>query len=565
MIDIINKITTGLGVMLLGMAVYYWQHRDKTVTAGSASGDARGNDTKSRVDWIVFAVLMLLAFAVRVWQFGSVPGGMNQDGAMAAVDAKALAEYGTDRYGMWMPVHFTAWGYGQMSVLLSYLMVPFIKLFGLSAVTARLPMLIVSMCGIAALYFVFKRLFGVRAAQIVLIFAVLNPWHYMQSRWALDCNMFPHMFLFGILFMMKGVAEKKRWLYISMIFYALCMYSYGISFYTVPVFLLAICIYMLVKKVIGWKEALISAGVYILVSWPIYLTMAINTLGMETIETPLFTIPYFPDSVRSQDILFFADDKLGQLGQNIKSMVSVFLEGDSLPWNTIVGFGTIFMCFLPFVFAGIYYAVHCIRETKDNVKKTGYISLLFFFGTGIVAGLITANVNVNRINIIVYPMILFASLGIYFVYVSRRKLAYIIAPVYLLLGCLFLHSYFTDFKENIRYYFMDGFIQSVQDLEDSGCQIYCITPDSQYQGSRNVSEILTLFALQLDAEYYQGEEKAGVVPYKEKFYYYNASQIERNPEQSIAYVISNNELGLFSETDYQITTHDNFSSVIPKK
>lgn len=565
MIDIINKITTGLGVVLLGAAVYFWLHRDKTVTAGSASGDARGNDTKSRVDWIVFAVLMLLAFAVRVWQFGSVPGGMNQDGAMAAVDAKALAEYGTDRYGMWMPVHFTAWGYGQMSVLLSYLMVPFIKLFGLTAVTARLPMLIVSMCGIAALYFLFKRLFGVRAAQIVLVFAVLNPWHYMQSRWALDCNMFPHMFLFGILFMVKGVAEKKRWLYISMIFYALCMYSYGISFYTVPVFLLAICIYMLVKKVIHWKEALISAGVYILVSWPIYLTMAINTLGMETIETPLFTIPYFPDSVRSQDILFFADDKLGQLGQNIKSMVSVFFEGDSLPWNTIVGFGTIFMCFLPFVFAGIYYAVHGIRETKDNVKKTGYISLLFFFGTGIVAGLITANVNVNRINIIVYPMILFASLGIYFVYVSRRKLAYIIAPVYLLLGCMFLHSYFTDFKEDIRYYFMDGFIQSVQDLEDSGCQVYCITPDSQYQGSQNVSEILTLFALQLDAEYYQGEEKAGVVPYKEKFYYYNASQIERNPEQSIAYVISNNELGLFSEADYQITTHDNFSSVIPKK
>lgn len=564
MIDIINKITTGLGVFLLGAAVYYWHHRDKTDSVKSASTDSCGNGRENKMDWIIFAVLMVLAFVVRVWQFGSVPGGMNQDGAMAAVDAKALAEYGTDRYGMWMPVHFTAWGYGQMSVLLSYLMVPFIKLFGLSAMTARLPMLIVSICGAAALYFLIKRLCGIRAAQIVLAFAVLNPWHYMQSRWALDCNMFPHMFLFGILFMVKGVAEKKRWLYISMIFYALCMYSYGISFYTVPVFLLAACIYMLVKKVIRWKEALISAGVYILVSWPIYLTMVINTFGMQTIETPLFTIPYFPDSVRSRDILFFADDKLGQLGQNIKSMVSVFLEGDSLLWNTIEGFGTIFICFVPFVFAGIYYMIHSIRNTEDNIKKTGYMSLLFFFGTGIIAGLITANVNVNRINIIVYPMILFASLGIYFVYVSRKRLAYIIAPMYLLLGCMFLHSYFTDFKENIRYQFMDGFIQSVQDLEDSSCQVYCITPDSQYQGSGNVSEILTLFALQLDAEYYQGEEKNGIVPYKEKFYYYNASQIQRDPEQSIAYVISNNELGLFSEADYHITTHDNFSCVIPK-
>lgn len=28
-----------------------------------------------------------------------IPDGMNQDGAMAAVDAKALADHGTDRYG----------------------------------------------------------------------------------------------------------------------------------------------------------------------------------------------------------------------------------------------------------------------------------------------------------------------------------------------------------------------------------------------------------------------------------------------------------------------------------
>ena len=50
--------------------------------------------------------------------------GLEIDGAMAAVDAKALAYYGTDRFGMKYPVHLTAWGFGQMSALLSYLMVP---------------------------------------------------------------------------------------------------------------------------------------------------------------------------------------------------------------------------------------------------------------------------------------------------------------------------------------------------------------------------------------------------------------------------------------------------------
>ena len=68
---------------------------------------------------ILLALAVLTAVAVRIYRFGLVPGGFNQDGAMAAVDGKALAEYGTDRFGMRLHVHLTAWGYGQMSALLS--------------------------------------------------------------------------------------------------------------------------------------------------------------------------------------------------------------------------------------------------------------------------------------------------------------------------------------------------------------------------------------------------------------------------------------------------------------
>lgn len=573
-IETINRITLLVCAAVIGAAVYFQvvnhkkqsvrgkkQKQKKNQKTVAAEPDAK---RQKQLEWGIFAALMLLALGFRAWQFGSIPGGMNQDGAQAAIDAKALADYATDRYGMYMPVHFTGLGYGQMSVLLSYLMVPLFKLFGVSVVTARLPMLIVSLCGIAAAYFMFRRLFGVRAGQIVLAFLVFNPWHFMQSRWALDCNVFPHMFLLGMFFMLKGIADKKRYLYISMVFYALCMYSYGIAFYTVPVFLLAACIYMLVKKVIGWKEAGISAGVYALVSWPIYTTMAINALRLETIETPFFTMAFFPDSVRSKDILFFAEDKWEQLGINIKAMISVLLEGDTLPWNTIQGFGTIYTCFLLFVPVGIYYAVHVYRKEADIIKKTSCMSLLFFFATGILAGILTSSVNVNRINIIMYPLVLFAAMGIYFVYESRKKLALVLVPVYLLMSVMFVNQYFTDYAESIRYSFYEGFIDAVQDLEESSdCQVYCITPDSQYQGSYHVSEILTLFALQIDAKYYQGETKGDEIPYENKYYYCNASQTQPDASSGIGYVVSIAELGLFSENEYHIEIHDNFATVIP--
>ena len=87
---------------------------------------------KKKIYYLLLLFACVIAVFIRVYQFGSVPAGMNQDGAMAAVDAKALADYGTDRLGMRFPVHLTAWGFGQMSALLSYLMIPCIKLFGLS-------------------------------------------------------------------------------------------------------------------------------------------------------------------------------------------------------------------------------------------------------------------------------------------------------------------------------------------------------------------------------------------------------------------------------------------------
>ncbi len=564
-INILNNCFLIIGMLIIAVSLYIWIKNYKKNPPLNNSSVLTAKITRN--EWIVFSVILLAALIIRLWQYGSVPGGMNQDGAMAAVDAKALAEYGTDRYGMHMPVHFTAWGYGQMSTFLSYCMVPFIKIFGLSAITARLPILIASMFALAALYFIIRKLFGIRGAQIVLILASCNPWHFMQSRWALDCNMFPHMFVIGLMFLLMGIEKKRRYVYISMVFFAFCMYSYGIAFYTVPLFLLIVCIYILVKKTLKLSEVIISAGVYFLISWPIYLTMMINTFKWNTIETPFFTMPFFPDSVRSQDILFFSDDKLDQLQKNIRALVRIFTEGDHLLWNNIDGFGVINICFVPFIFLGIYFVIHMLRKEKNLLKKTGLLSILCFFGIGIFAGIITSEVNVNRINIIIYPFIILAGLGIYFVYVNHKKLSYVFAPVYLILSVMFIGKYFTSYADEIKSQFFKGFIEAVQYIEDeSECAFYVITPDSQFEGAYNVSEILTLFAQDIDSEYYQNKYKdENGLLYKEKYYYVNASRTEINPQLPVAYVVTEAEVGLFSEEDYIIVSFDNFYAVIPNE
>lgn len=49
-----------------------------------------------KIELLLVALLLLAAIVIRAYHFGAPPIGVHQDEAMAAVDAKALADYGTD-------------------------------------------------------------------------------------------------------------------------------------------------------------------------------------------------------------------------------------------------------------------------------------------------------------------------------------------------------------------------------------------------------------------------------------------------------------------------------------
>lgn len=544
-----NELFTILFMLMAGavIALDRVQKVEKGEETEKTAEDNAPDQKKKLRERYVFLGMLVVAFLLRAWKFGMIPEGMNQDGAMAAVDAKALADYATDRFGTFLPAHFTAWGYGQMSVLLSYCMVPFIKLFGLNVITARLPILIASMLGLAALYGIAKKLFGTRGAYVSLLFAICNPWHFMQSRWALDCNLFPHVLLISIWLLLQGLGGKKRWLYFSMVGFALCMYCYGIAFYTVPVFLFGMAGYLLAKRIIKWQETLICIAVYALVAWPIYLTMMINAFRWDTIRTFFCTMPFFPRSVRSQDILFFSDNKFEQLRRNFDCLKAIYVSGDSLPWNTVPGFGVITKCFLPFILLGAYACIRRMRNEENPVRKAGYVAVLFFFAIGNLSGLITANVNVNRVNVLHYSLLLLAGFGIEFSISHLKKQSMLIFIAYGIVSLLFLNTYFTDHARTLRSNFYAEFLEAVQfagDESQTDCEVFVITPDTQYAGAVNVTEILTLFALSVDAQFFQGKtvDQNGRT-YQEKFHYVNVSPEEMNADLPIAYVTKTAYLG----------------------
>ena len=108
----------------------------------------------TRVDLYLVAAL-LVGFIVRVWQFGEIPPGLNQDEASTAYDAFSILNYGVDRNGSHNPVVLISWGSGMYS-LASYLEMPFIAIFGLSATAARMVFLLAGLASLPIFYYLLR-------------------------------------------------------------------------------------------------------------------------------------------------------------------------------------------------------------------------------------------------------------------------------------------------------------------------------------------------------------------------------------------------------------------------
>ena len=379
----------------------------------------------------------------------------------------------------------------------------------------------------------------------------------MQSRWALDCNLYPHFFLFGLYFLHKSLSGRRRmWLCVSMLMFGLCMYCYGIAIYTMPVFLVLACVYLLVKRRVQIGEALLALAVWLAVAWPFIVVMAINTFRWDSIETPLFTLPYFAGSVRSGDILFFSENIPAQLWQNMKALAdAVIIQKPDLPWNSIGQFGSLYLFSLPFAFTGL---VWLLRRLKTS---DGAVLLLLFFLTGVWCGLCTNNVNINRVNIIFYPMLCFTGLGLYAVgrCVRVRLLRPGLAAGYLLAFCLFCACYFGPYAQQIEGYFMKDFGEAVASLRDSPVEKLYITGKSQGENTAYVSQVLTLFYHETDAEYFQGKrELPGLLPYKERYTFANMEQLVIDPQENAAYVAAEEELDNFNISNYEIQQYGRY-------
>ena len=389
----------------------------------------------------------MIGFMLRLYKIGQLPLGFNQDEASLGYDAFSILNYGVDRNGISLPVHLIAWGSGQ-NALYAYMCMPFIKLFGLTEFAIRLPMALI---GCISLVIMKKTLETIGTAKLtaigVFLFSIM-PWHIMKSRWGLEGNIFPDLILWATLFIILGVRKKQRYLYLGSIILGLCAYAYGTSYFFLPVFSLLLFTYLVCYKKIKIRHALISIGIIFAVSLPIILFVVINQFDLNSIVTPLFTIPKL-NQARQASIINLDGNIFKAIANNLVSGLKLLLiQDDGLPWNSIPFYGTHYVISLPFFAIGIF----------AMFRKKGFKLDFLFFNWFVASLLMLAlmSANINRINIIFIPIIYFVILGIYTIVDNIRYSWIPVFATYCIVAVLFLFTYFGSYQETIGYYFFNG-------------------------------------------------------------------------------------------------------------
>ena len=401
---------------------------------------------------VVFAFLLL-------YRVDDVPTPFNVDEAGMAYDALSIVNYHVDRHLYHFPVYFVSYGDGQ-SALYTYLAAILIKLFGYSILIVRLPAVILSLISAILFSLMIRRSYGNMASVTAMFLFCVLPFSIMHSRWGLDCYLFfPMLIISCAVFYHVVSVSKIGWYLPSGLLYGLTLYTYAISYVTIPLFLSFVLFYLLVIRKIDWKCICAMGIPLFLMSIPLLLLLAVNNGLVNEIRTRFISIPLLP-AYRGSEI------GLKNIMSNIRiEQGNIFYKlfcNDGYIQNVIPKYGTLYSVSLPIIVYGFILSIKRIAMHFREKVFSLEILMTALFISAFVISLLLYNPNINRANAVFVPVIFFLVLGIFEILKKHTTAFCIMVCFYLISFGLFAHTYFTDFSREVSTHFL---VKSIKDLE----------------------------------------------------------------------------------------------------
>ena len=509
--------------------------------------------------FIGFSLVLLLACIIRLAYFPSIPAGFNQDEAALGYDSYSLLHYGVDRNGYAFPVYPVSWGAGQGPFYL-YFCIPFIALFGNTVFAFRIGNALLGIVAVICFYIMLKQSMAKRYALFGMLLLAIVPWHVFLSRWALDANPLPSLFIIFLCFLFCGIKQgKSRYYILSVVFLTFCIYCYGAAWVVIPLFLLLTMPYLLYHKKINWKTLILCIALFIVLCIPMFLFLLVNYAGFPEIRASFFSVPKLT-VMRNESVFRTFETGLSDLTSGIKDYIlMVFWQKPDFPWNSVEGFGVLYPISLPFILGGLGCTIWIVKLKQFCFE---YIYLVLFIAASVLGILIQP--NINRGHIIFVPIICFMVISVKYASRCRKWITILCFAAYLVCFCIFSRYYLQDYNKEISQSFYESFDEALKyTTNHSGdAQKIYVTPDV------NGGYLLVLYFTG-----YSPLDFANTVEYYDKNAEFRQAlsfgqyifQIPEEIKTDASYIVPINDVAMFDENYFKITKFKNYASIIPSK
>lgn len=425
-------------------------------------------NTKTTHKRIVLLSIVTFLVILYFFRLGAVPHGLHIDEAGAIYDALNLSKYGYDRYLIKNPVYFWNFGGGQ-NALMTYIETIWLTILPFNPINLsnvelglfflRLPALLVNLIGYFFLYKTFRLNYDTDTSLFGIIIALILPFSIMHSRWILESYLLFPMFIISVYSLIKAINKCSLFLYfLSGILFGLTLYTYAISYIIVVVFLFVMLIYLIYLRKVNIYEVIAFVMPLIFLGLPL-LTLLLMNSGFIQIDR----IDYFGFTIAKLPWFRVGEISLSNIIKNLTDInyYTTFLN-DNLGYNSYKVFSTIYYINIPILLYGLIRSISRI-SFKNKILNVDFIIFTIFISTVFVSLLICDN-NINKINLLFYPIIYYIFIGYTNLAKSSHK-AFIVFIVILSISfSLFSVKYYRDDSEE-KMLFKHDIIEAIRTIQ----------------------------------------------------------------------------------------------------
>ena len=219
------------------------------------------NYFKHRSINFLLILILIIALILRIVDLNNTPSGLHADEASFLLNAKAILNTGMDEDGRYLPLTLHSL-IDPKPALYSYFQIPFVALFGISLLAARLPAVLFGVASIFLVYLLLNKFGQKKLAIIVTALLAISPWHIVASRATQEVILSFFFFVLALYFFFDFInSRKKKHLFVLLLSCFLSMYFYHSAKILIPLLFVIYLFFYRSRKKLTLRNFLIFFAV----------------------------------------------------------------------------------------------------------------------------------------------------------------------------------------------------------------------------------------------------------------------------------------------------------------